>query len=455
MIKETIKKVLYDQAYRLSKSLLESYGEHQASFLSKHGVASIYGFRHWADMMYFISITDNILETKQFEHVFLHPKTIKTGTIGFINYWQEKIVRLNKALNINSLPSKMGDDFLIRTDRTSTYLANTYGFKSMSDVYMNLRYHFQKSNKCFSINEMKNKELVIVIDFIPSSISFINEILTNQGAFGQTLCVTPKEWFKYELDASTADMSAFNQRKKILHGWTVGRIIRLLDREIKDKFGNYLCYSDAKSLLEAIVPILIYDSQKSGIEIEINSICEITKLRNILIAEGDYFYPEPLRFLIREYLSDIGVNLSDHSSKISKSVQRKHDQAVMLVASATFSLSSIFSPNSFSISDALIILDAESYGKLEKHEVDLSSTKLCQDIIDEVSNFSTGSMLVIYDTSPTCSSEFGIGEIRDYCKEKQICFLLVTNKNGYKHGIKNTVEIAEDGEILDIKLINK
>lgn len=446
-ISKTLLKVINEQSLRLGQELKKKYGEEQAQFLSKHSVAKIYGFDHWCNMIHFINSNKDPLSHEDFRDVDLHPKNINFQSPEFINFWEIKKERISEVLNIkpSNLPESPVESYT--GDEISNYLAKMYGFKSMSELWTSLKYHFEYEGKYYSIFDQREKELFIHIDFEPKNSEFIQDIIINHLNFGSTYFVGPKEWFKYEFDYSSVKISDSYKNKDSFYGWTVKRMTNLFLNDIKSKFGNYVTTHSAKNLLETIIPILMFDNHKSGYPINMHSFCEILKLKSLLLIVGDNHYPKALQFLVKEYLESIGHDFKNGYSSLNKQIQKKHDNGAMLISHSIFTLSSLFEHTDFSISEDLIILDAESIGYFSKFEQKILGINVSNEIINDLSIMDEKSMVVLFDDLNNPVDENYIDPIRDYCKLKNMLFVLLSNNKENKYGIKNYIEIKENAEI--------
>lgn len=451
-IAKTLIGVVNDQAFRLGLELKKKYSEEQSQFLSKHSVASVYGFDHWCNMIFYINTSEYPLSHSEFRDVALHPKNMEFDSPAFINFWDKKKERLAKVLHIKPSEIKKTKDDYYTGDELSNYLAKMYGFKSMSELWSNVKFHIEYKDKYYSIFDLKNKELLINIDFQPTDSEFLQPLIINHLSFGQTLAVAPKEWFKYEFDYSSISISEEYQRKGAFYGWTVKRLKNLFLNEIKSKFGNFFTLKSAENLLDIIIPIMMYDNSKNGYPINMHSFCEILKLKSLLLIIGDKYYPKALQFLVKDYIESLGHSFEGRYSTLNMETQRKHDQAAMLISHSVFTLSSLFEGDGFSISNDLRLIDAESIGYLSKHEQKTKGVNLSNDIISELSLMNDKSMVIIFDTKTNPVDENYIVPLREYCKIKKISFVLISDDNSNNFDIKNTTNITKDGDFVNFIL---
>jgi hypothetical protein len=451
-IAKTLIGVINDQAYRLGIELNKKYTSEQSQFLSKHSIATIYGFDHWCNMIYFINTEENPNRHENFAHVALHPRNTEFTSPEFINFWEDKKINLAKVLKIKPTIGDTTFEEKYNGDELSNYLAKMYGFKSMSEVWSTLKFHIDYKDNYYSLFDCRKKELLINIAFKPENSNFLQEVIVNQLSFGKTLVACPKEWFKYEFDWSTISIAEDFKERDSFYGWTQERLISLFVDEIKDKFGNYISINTAKELLGAIIPIMMHDNKNNGYPISIHSFCEILKLKNLLLIIGDNYYPNEIQNLAKSYLISLGHEFKSTYSTLNTSVQKKHDSGSMLVSHAVFGLSSLFESDKFSISDDLILIDMESIGYYSKYEQKNKGISISNDIISQLALMEEQSMIIIYDSKECPVDNQYIDSIRIYCELKNHVFIIVSNDNLNKFNIKNTINVTKDGEIIEFIL---
>lgn len=451
-ISKTLIKVISEQAFRLGLELKKKYGEDQSQFLSKHSVASVYGFEHWCNMIHFIRTNEEPLSYSDFRDVDLHPKNISFESPDFINFWDIKKERLGKVLNIKPSIYLDSPAESYTGDELSNYLAKMYGFTSMSELWSNLKYHIQYRGKYYSLFDTKDKELLINIGFKPKNSEFLQDLIINHLNFGKTLVVGPKEWFKYEFDYSNIRMAEDYVNKDAFYGWTIQRLINLFLSDIKHRFGNYVTHETAKNILEVIIPIMVFDYLKAGYPINMIAFCEILKLKNLLLIIGDPYYPKALQFLVKDYLKSLGHEFKDTFSTLNEKVQKKHDNGAMLISHSVFNLSSLFEHNGFSVSDDLRIIDAENIGYFSKFEQKNRGINISDEIISELALLDKKAMVIIFDSVENPVDENYITPIREYCKLKNMIFTIVSEGDTNRFSIKNKIKISEKAEIMDFIL---
>lgn len=452
LLKNTLVQVLTKQADRLAKELCRKHNPQQAQFLAKQCVSAVYGFDHWANMSYFIRTNDNPYEDSIFEHAFLHPKTITNTSLSFINTWEEKKDKIAHALGKSIKKStELSFNEYYNGDECSRYLAKMYGFSSMSDIWLNIKYHFEKNGTYTSIFDLKRNEIKLILKSTPDNSRFIEEIIRNQSRIGQTLFIGPKEWFKFEMDSSSISLSEKYLSISPFYGWTTERILDLFINDIKHRFGQFITFELSKILLETIIPILVYDLNNYSIDISMDAFCEVLKLKNLLMIVGDTTYPACIQDRVQRYLKEIGYVDISNDNIVPEKIHQKHDHASMLVSSTVFNLNNYFNSNYFGLCDDVILIDAENYGAMEKHELEHKSLNFANDVIDHASYLKESSMILIYDTNANPSSEYQIESIIKYCRIKSFAFVLLTD-NPDKYDLQSSAVIDNDGELSCLSL---
>lgn len=452
-IAKTLIKVINDQAYRLGIELKKKYSHEQAQFLSKHAIATIYGFDHWCNMIFFINTNENPKAHERFDHVALHPRNIEFTSPEFINLWEDKKILLAKVLRIKpTINAESTFKEKYTGDELSNYLAKMYGFQSMSQVWSNLKFHVNHNDKYYSLFDCKNKELLIQIDFKPESSDFLQEIIINHLSYGKALAVAPKEWFKYEFDCSTIAIAEDYKRRGPFYAWTVKRLTNLFIDETISKFGNFVTINTAKELLQTIIPIMMYDNEKSSFRISMQSFCEILKLKNLLLIIGDSYYPYELQLLAREYIESLGHVFDGTYSTLNSHVQKKHDNGAMLVSHSVFSLSALFETDQFSISDELRLIDVENIGYFSKYVQKSKGVNVSNDIISEISLMGKETMVLLFDSKDSPVDPEYINPIRDFCRLKKMIFTIITDDKSNNFKIDNKLKVEKNGEIIDFIL---